>query len=282
MTKNVDSAVYITIVTPVFNRAKSVVDSVASSLRLLNDINERGEIVLVDDCSTDNSVQVIEERFADELSIGLVHLERLTRNIGVTGAKQFGATLAQGEWLIFMDSDDCFVQGCSEELISSLKSVPDGIPLVFFRCKNQKNGELIGEKLDSMIEIDLDDYLSKGTPGECLPAVRKRALLSIPYEKDLRGFEQITYARLIKSYGNARIYPGVMREYNDDESGNRLSTKASLRKRGCLLAKGYVRMIFVFRLRLKARIFGLLLRVFYHSFNCINNNYIFRKRSGNL
>ena len=99
----------ISIITPVFNREKSVIDSVKSSLNFLDKCDRVGEIIIVDDASTDNSCSVINDTFDQQITSKLIRLIVLKKNLGPTGAKQIGAENAVGNWLIFMDSDDLFV-----------------------------------------------------------------------------------------------------------------------------------------------------------------------------
>ena len=63
------------------------------------------EIIIVDDCSTDNSVEVIES-FSNFSNIKLI---KNTKNLGVGASSQVGLENARGKFFIRVDSDD-FVQ----------------------------------------------------------------------------------------------------------------------------------------------------------------------------
>lgn len=86
----------ISVIIPVFNRANLIATTINS---LLNQYNPPGEIIVVDDGSTDASVQVAQ-------SFG--HPVRVIQqaNQGPAAARNLGLSVAQGDWIHFFDSDD--------------------------------------------------------------------------------------------------------------------------------------------------------------------------------
>lgn len=269
LSSSAQSPIEITIVTPVFNRVNDILASIQSSLSFLGESGFLGEIILVDDASSDGSADAVLERYSEVIHAGIIYVVRLPSNCGPTGAKQAGAERARGNWIIFMDSDDFFVTGVGADFRTTLELTPPLCPIVFFRCIDKVRGELIGSAEKVTRELDFNYYLANGTPGECLPVVRREYLLKVPYVEDLRGFEQITYASLIQKFGSAWIVPLAARIYCTTEDGDRLSTKYALRRRGCLLARGYFRMLMKFGFRLRWRIPSTVSRILYHMFNCI-------------
>lgn len=94
----------VSVIVPVYN-VEAFIDRCLNSLfsQTLDEI----EYILIDDCSTDNSVGKIE----DLIDLypnrkNHVHLVRLTNNIGVAAVRQLGLQMATGEYVIFCDSDD--------------------------------------------------------------------------------------------------------------------------------------------------------------------------------
>jgi glycosyltransferase involved in cell wall biosynthesis len=259
----------VTIITPVFNRADVVIDSIKSSLNFLHESGTIGEIIIVDDASSDESSRAISSIFKEQIASGLIRIITLSKNIGPTGAKQLGAIHSLGKWLIFMDSDDLFVAGSSRVACTTLESAPQECPIVFFRCITKSNQILIGPSQDSIFWLNLKLFLHQGTPGECLPAIRRTCLLEVPYSAELRGFESLTYAELIQKFGSACVSPIILRQYCTDEIGNRLSTRKGIKMRGCSIARGYLRMISTFGYELRGHFFSISARIFYHGLNCL-------------
>ena len=105
----------LSIIVPVYNMASDkkleyCMDS------LVNQSMEDYEIIAVDDCSTDDSLAVLqdyEQRFPDKVRV--IHSE-VNRHQG--GAKNIGMRLAQGDWIGFIDSDDWIASDMYSKLIA--------------------------------------------------------------------------------------------------------------------------------------------------------------------
>ena len=83
-----------------YNQRDFIKDAVDSALALRN---PGLEIIAVDDASTDGSVQVLKQY---QSSVQVVCLET---NQGACGARNRGASLATGDYLVFLDGDDAFM-----------------------------------------------------------------------------------------------------------------------------------------------------------------------------
>ena len=70
---------------------------------ILNQTLLPSEIIIIDDCSTDDSVKVIEE-FASEHPI--IKLYRNEVNMGIFYSSNLGLKLAKGEYIYFGAADD--------------------------------------------------------------------------------------------------------------------------------------------------------------------------------
>jgi len=90
------------IIIPTFNAATYLL-SCLESLGALQESSGTFEVILVDDCSTDNTVEL-----ARTFQSRLPHLKvvELTENGGPGHARNHGIEKADGDWVIFLDSDD--------------------------------------------------------------------------------------------------------------------------------------------------------------------------------
>lgn len=101
----------VSIIIPVYN----VEDYVGRCLEsIINQTYTNIEIIVINDCSTDNSLKVIkmyEEKF-DKISI--INLEK---NTGVSNARNLGIKKATGKYIMFCDSDDWYEKDAVEILL---------------------------------------------------------------------------------------------------------------------------------------------------------------------
>ncbi len=92
------------------------------------------EIILIDDCSTDNSIDVAKELISN--APGYLK-ERITllkneKNSGQSFSRNKGIDTAKGEWLYFMDSDDEITPDCFEALMAKAE---EGVDMVIGNYK---------------------------------------------------------------------------------------------------------------------------------------------------
>ena len=78
---------------------------------------EHIEIILIDDGSTDDSLSICNEFAVNDPRIRVFHQQ----NCGICATRQFGLDHAQGEYLIFLDSDDFVSPTIYEKLYSKAK-----------------------------------------------------------------------------------------------------------------------------------------------------------------
>jgi glycosyltransferase involved in cell wall biosynthesis len=111
-----DSPDLVSVIVPVYNRAHLISRSVGS---LLNQSHRNLEVVLVDDCSTDD-IEAAVALIGDDR----VRLVRRTRNGGAAAARNTGLMVARGELIAFHDSDDICTFDKIERQLALLKSLP--------------------------------------------------------------------------------------------------------------------------------------------------------------
>lgn len=86
------------IIIPMYNSEKFIDRAIQS---LLNQTYKNFEIILVNDCSTDQTLLVCEKYIKSNIK-----LLDLDKNLGVSNARNIGLQNAKGEYVLFLDSDD--------------------------------------------------------------------------------------------------------------------------------------------------------------------------------
>jgi len=117
----------VSVVMPVYNAARFLPETLGSvGQQLLKQI----EIILVDDGSTDDSLQIMRQFQADDQLGRVCIIEQ--QNAGAGVARNAGLSVAQGEYLSFLDADDLFdpdMLSAAYERASSLQA-----DVCIFRC----------------------------------------------------------------------------------------------------------------------------------------------------
>lgn len=226
------------IITPTFNRKETIGNSIESSIIFLNQFEDNNELIIVDDASSDNTFEMVHAKYKTFLDSKKFHYQSLPNNMGVTYAKNHGASHAKNEWLVFLDSDDTLMPFSRDCIDMAISDFPDADGF-FFRCVSD-NDKSVGANIKKSFKLELNDYLKNGTYGECLPVLRKSTFLKYKYDSDLRGFEGLAYLRMLKNKDNLYIIKDAARKYSllgDD----RLSTRFNVFSRSEKLLIGYLR-----------------------------------------
>lgn len=102
----------ISIIIPIYNVEKYILLCLQS---VVNQTETDGiECILVDDCSTDNSISLAEKFINDYTGNISFSLIRRSKNGGLSAARNTGIEAASGEYLYFLDSDDEISPNCIE------------------------------------------------------------------------------------------------------------------------------------------------------------------------
>lgn len=99
----------ISIIVPIYNTAKYLDECIQS---ILHQTYSNLEIILVDDGSTDNSLQICKKYAKQDPRIRIFHKE----NGGLSSARNAGLELATGDYLMFCDADDFYLSNSCELL----------------------------------------------------------------------------------------------------------------------------------------------------------------------
>lgn len=148
----------VTVAIAAFNSAEFVASSIASALRqTLTDI----EVIVVDDCSSDDTVAIaraIAERD------GRVQVERLSINQGPAAARNTALELARGQWFAVLDSDDLYAPDRLQRLLAIAEARGADIVADNMLLFTDDPGDSTGVHLDQPFAgrwIEPDDYFAQ-------------------------------------------------------------------------------------------------------------------------
>lgn len=82
------------------------------------------EIIVVDNGSTDNSVELIKSLFINELKSSRVKLIENKKNLGAAEARNIGVRKSSGKYVLILDNDTKIKQGWFDEIINFINQHP--------------------------------------------------------------------------------------------------------------------------------------------------------------
>lgn len=114
-----NSTTTISIIITCYNYGKFIDEAIKSALNQ-NFINY--EIIIIDDCSTDeftkNKIKELQKFLSSVINLKIIALKK---NVGVCAARGVGAKEAKGEYLIFLDADDKLHKDCLQEMYNVIE-----------------------------------------------------------------------------------------------------------------------------------------------------------------
>jgi glycosyltransferase involved in cell wall biosynthesis len=119
----------VSVIIPVYNSEKTLVELTDRLTVILSKITKEYELILIDDCSSDNSWQVLKELHQKDKKIKIIHLQK---NFGQHNAILCGFNHANGEYIITLDDD---LQHPPEEIPKLISKIEEGYSVVYGKYK---------------------------------------------------------------------------------------------------------------------------------------------------
>lgn len=220
----------LSIIIPCYNEEKNI----TKILKKVNDVklsNIKKEIIVIDDCSTDNSKKILEENKKMIQKI-LFH----ENNMGKGAALRTGIKNATGDFIIIQDADLEYDPNEYEKLLKPL--INDECDVVYgSRFKNKKYKGYISNILANRFLTNLSNIFThyKLTDMEtCYKVFKSDIIKNIDLNENRFGFEPEVTSKLSKV--KAKIIE-VQIKYNPrtKDEGKKIGIKDGLRAIYCIL-----------------------------------------------
>ncbi len=131
----------VSFIIPSYNSAHTV-KRCLDSIYALPLKQEEFEVIFIDDCSTDNTVEIVEsQKWKDKSNLTLLHQPTNNRQ---GAARNRGVSVAKGEYICFVDSDDAVAEGIVTAI--RLAKVLQTDMTAFHYVNANEQGQIISEK----------------------------------------------------------------------------------------------------------------------------------------
>ncbi len=205
----------LSVVIPAYNckdTLTAAVNSVAVSFR-------DTEIIIIDDGSTDSTNDVISslcEKYP-------VIISKRIENSGPANARNEGIKIASGEYVMFLDSDDCFTCNTFEIIKNALQNKPDMLLFGFKQC-------FMGRAEDKIYSLDshftVDEYYKNNLLNQVWNKAYKTEFIkknSIFFSDYKYGEDRLFNAEVLKKKPQVSTISDVLYNYNIDKSVSLIS-----------------------------------------------------------
>lgn len=234
----------ISVIIPVFNVEKYLERCIKS---IINQTYKNLEILLINDGSTDKSIEICNRYLEIDNRIVLLNKE----NGGLSSARNLGIDKAKGEYISFVDSDDFIHELMYETLVSNLEkndcdiSIIESLDVIedkdfIFELKNNNNSIVYSK------EESIANYLD----GKFIPAwgklYRKELFESIRFPIGILNEDEAIMIRVFDSCTRNIVYQDIkLYFYLKRKSGSITSTKKNIKNNIDWINNSYSNLIYI-------------------------------------
>ena len=210
----------VSIITPMYNSEKYIGQTIES---VLNQTYQEWEMLIIDDCSNDNSPNIVKEYVQIDNRIRYI---RVKENKGVSNARNIGLQQAKGRFIAFLDSDDIWNYSKLENQIDFMIEKNCTITFTSYELIDEDSNKL-GKEIKVPSEVRYNDLL-KGNILGCLTVIIDKSKIDFDIEMSgARHEDYILWLSILKkghiAYGIDKIL-AKYRKSSTSLSGNKVKS----------------------------------------------------------
>lgn len=167
----------VSIITPAFNSSRFIRETIES---VLAQTYPYWELLITDDCSTDDTVEIVQQYVDRDPRIKLFRLER---NSGAGVCRNRSIQEAQGRFIAFCDSDDCWKPEKLEKQLAFMEKMNCALSYTAYMTCDENSyitGIVIGRKKENLFSMKCDNGIG------CLTAIYDTQKVGKIFMPDLR------------------------------------------------------------------------------------------------
>lgn len=212
----------VSVITPLFNSELYIERTIES---VINQSYNNWELIIVDDCSADNGLNIVMKYIKTDSRIKILKNET---NSGPAVTRNKGIAIAKGKYIAFLDSDD---QWYKEKLLRQIGFMENGGIGFSYTYYNHidEQGNVISITKNLPLKVDYESTMKSNKIG-CLTAIYNQENFGKVFMENIRKRQDYTlWLQLLKKTDYAYCLPEVLATYTV-RKGSVSSNKLSLVK----------------------------------------------------
>jgi glycosyltransferase involved in cell wall biosynthesis len=210
----------VSIIIPTFNRANTVQRAINSAL---NQTYPNIELIIIDDGSTDNTVEILNSYVDSRIRIFSHPI-----NKGVTAAKNSGLRQIKGDWFTILDSDDEVIPSALDLMLKIPESSDSTVTAVTCNCWDTTTNAFSGIGLTGNQYLDIKTLMTV-CQGEFWGITKTSLLQQDSFNEQIAGFENILWYKINERANRYYIHAGL-RIYHTEGDDRILKSSYDLKR----------------------------------------------------
>lgn len=196
----------VSVIIPTYNCAKFICEAIDS---VLTQTYRDFEIIVIDDGSNDNTADLL-KKYGNNI-IRYIY----QKNEGLSAARNRGICESTGEYIAFLDSDDCWLpQKLAIQLNAAEEDRTIGLVACYMQTIDENSILLPNIKPQKIAGENFDDAFRYGSPAPSTFVVQKKCILDIGlFDRCLCMFEDLDFYLRISQKFKIRVLSDILGKY---------------------------------------------------------------------
>lgn len=174
----------ISIIVPVYNASEFIEATIESIIKNMNNASDlKVEVLFIDDGSEDNSAEICNQYVNVYDNFSYIYQS----NQGVSAARNHGLRIAQGKYILFLDSDDLLGEHTLKNVFKTFEMYQDQADILGYPLYNIKGKKVTPHarntnyKVQGVYDIEIHPFINQSTMNVVVKNVKDKVF----FEEDL-------------------------------------------------------------------------------------------------
>jgi teichuronic acid biosynthesis glycosyltransferase TuaG len=201
----------VSIITPTYNSEAFIAQTIAS---VQNQTYQSWEMIIVDDCSSDGTIEIVQKCTDNDSRI---QLYKLAINSGAGVARNYAINLAKGRYIAFLDADDLWKSQKLKKQVNFLLENHLHFTFSFYDCINHE-GKSLKKRIEAPIKLTYRQLFFCNFIGNLTGIYDTEYFGKIPISNIRKRQDWVMWLTILKKIKKAQVVPESLAFYRIHEN----------------------------------------------------------------